>query len=85
MAQKIIDMAGIAELLGVAEVTPQQWRQRSRRGELHPPLPEPDVPNITDKPLWYESTIIAWAERTDRWPAGAAARPLARGPRRKAA
>lgn len=85
MALKIIDMAGIADLLGVAPVTPQQWRQRSRKGEMVPPLPEPDVPEITDKPLWYEHTIVAWADQTGRWPKGKAGRPLARGKRRAAA
>lgn len=81
---KIIDIGGISELLGVSPYTPHQWRQRSRKGEMIPPLPEPDVPNIVDKPLWYEHTIIQWAEQTDRWPPGKAGRPLARG-RRKAA
>lgn len=81
MARKITDLKGIAVLLGVAEVTPPQWRQRSQRGELEPPLPEPDYPYITDKPLWWEDTIVDWAQRSGRWPPGTAARPLARGPR----
>jgi hypothetical protein len=84
MARKLIDLAGIAELLQVSPVTPPQWRQRSRRGELDPPLPEPDEPTITDKPLWYEDTIIDWAMRTDRWPPGRAARLNARGSRQAA-
>lgn len=78
MARKLIDLAGIAELLQVSEVTPPQWRQRSTRGELEPPLPAPDIVEISDKPLWYEATIIDWARRTNRWPPGRAARPLAR-------
>jgi hypothetical protein len=79
MARKLIDLAGIAELLGVSPVTPPQWRQRSRKGELDVPLPEPDVQEISDKPLWYEDTIVDWAQRTNRWPPGRVARPTARG------
>ena len=71
---KVIDLQGIADLLGVSRVTPQQWRQRSARGEMWPPLPETDFPEVPDKPLWYESTIINWAKRSDRWPPGKAAR-----------
>lgn len=74
MPEKMIDLLGISQLLGVAEVTPQQWRQRSQKGELWPPLPDPDYPEIPDKPLWKESTIIDWAKRSDRWPPGTAAR-----------
>jgi hypothetical protein len=82
MAKKVIDMIGVARLLGVAEVTPPQWRQRSQKGELWPPLPDTDFPEITDKPLWFEDTIIDWAQRSDRWPPGKAARTGTRGPRR---
>src|ERR1041384_8282364 len=78
--ETVIDMIGIAQLLGVSDVTRQQWRQRSQKGELWPPLPDPDFPNVTDKPLWYERTVVDWAQRSDRWPAGKAAR--ARGSRR---
>jgi hypothetical protein len=78
---RLIDLAGIAQLLGVAEVTPQQWRQRKQ-------LPEPDNADFPDKPLWKASTIIAWARGTHRWPPGTAARPQMqgrkRGPRRAA-
>lgn len=81
MARRTIDLKGIADLLGVSEVTPPQWRQRSANGKLDPPLPEPDYPEITDKPLWFEDTIIRWAQSSNRWPPGTAARPLARGPR----
>jgi len=63
---KLIDLAGIAELLGVASVTPSQWRQRGV-------LPEPDL-SFPDKPLWKRQTIIDWAKETDRWPPGRAAR-----------
>lgn len=65
---KLVDLAGIAVLLGVAAVTPQQWRQRGQ-------LPDPDVGSFPDKPLWERATIIAWAKDTGRWPPGTAARP----------
>ncbi len=64
---RLIDLAGIATLLGVSSVTPQQWRQREQ-------LPPPDEPDFPDKPLWRTSTIIAWARQTNRWPPGRAAR-----------
>lgn len=72
---RLIDLAGIADLLKVAPVTPQQWRQRNQ-------LPEPDVSDFPDKPLWKSSTIIAWARSTERWPPGKAARPEMQGRRR---
>lgn len=70
-SDRLVDLAGIAALLGVAPTTPQQWRQR----EL---LPDPDEPGFPDKPLWRTSTIITWAKETHRWPPGTAARPAAR-------
>lgn len=72
---KLLDLPGIARLLGVAEVTPQQWRQRGQ-------LPDPDEPDFPDKPLWKTSTIISWARKSGRWPPGTAARPLMQGRRR---
>lgn len=72
---KLLDLPGIAKLLGVAEVTPQQWRQRKQ-------LPDPDNSDFPDKPLWKTSTVIAWARKTERWPPGAAARPAMQGRRR---
>ena len=69
--RKLIDLAGIARLLGVAPTTPQQWRMRNQ-------LPDPDEPDFPDKPLWYTETIIKWAKATDRWPPGRVARPRAR-------
>lgn len=74
---KLIDLAGIAHLLGVARVTPQQWRQREQ-------LPDPDNADFPDKPLWKTSTIIGWARDTNRWPPGKAARPAMQGRRRAA-
>lgn len=72
---RLIDLAGIAKLLDVADVTPQQWRQRKQ-------LPEPDNTDFPDKPLWKASSIIAWARQTHRWPPGTAARPQMQGRKR---
>lgn len=69
---KLIDLRGIATLVGVSPYTPQQWRERGQ-------LPDPDVPDFPDKPLWRETTIIDWAKDTKRWPPGS----VARGPRRR--
>ena len=46
---------------------------------MDPPLPEPDHP-FPNKPLWYRSTIEAWARACDppRWPPGVVARPDSR-------
>lgn len=65
---ELIDLGGIAELLGLSPTTPQQWRQRGQ-------LPPPDEPKFADKPLWRRSTIEKWAQDTGRWPPGAVARP----------
>lgn len=68
---RLVDLAGIADLLGVSPVTPQQWRQRDV-------LPDADVGDFPDKPLWKAGTIVDWAKATERWPPGKAARPAAR-------
>lgn len=51
--QGIVDLKGIARHMKVNRLTPQQWRQRGL-------LPAVDFPEI-DYPLWYVSTIKAWA------------------------
>lgn len=68
---KLIDLRGIARLLGVSPYTPQQWRERDQL-----PAPDEDFPG---KPLWRAGTIVKWAQDTERWPPGKAAR----GPRRR--
>lgn len=69
---RLVDLRGIATLLGVSKYTPQQWRERGQ-------LPDPDMPDFPDKPLWRTSTVVDWAKDTRRWPPGKAAR----GPRRR--
>jgi hypothetical protein len=66
----IIDLKGIARLLGVSMHTPNQWRQRDL-------LPEVDFPQLM-RPVWRRTTIIAWARSTGRWPPGTSGRPEAR-------
>lgn len=68
---KLIDLRGIARLLGVSPYTPQQWREREQL-----PAPDEDFPG---KPLWRAGTIVKWAQDTERWPPGKAAR----GPRKR--
>lgn len=55
----IVDLRGIAILLGKSKHTPNQWRQRGI-------LPPPDF-NLL-RPVWKKSTIIRWAKDTGRWP-----------------
>lgn len=56
----VVDLAGIARHMQVERYTPQQWRQRP--GLNFPPVDFPDI----REPLWYASTIKAWAEKTRR-------------------
>ncbi len=69
----VLDLAGIAEFLGVASTTPQQWRQRGQLPEADPALSFPD------KPVWRRRHIRMWAMfppegQPVRWPPGSAAR-----------
>lgn len=63
---KVIDLEGIARLLRVSIHTPNQWRQRSAKGELPTPLPDP-IPFLSS-PLWWTKEIVKWAVETGRWP-----------------
>lgn len=67
--REVLDLAGIAEFLGVAPTTPQQWRQRGQLVEPDPTISKPD------KPLWRRDAIETWARSTERWPPGRVARP----------
>ena len=73
----LLDLRGIADYLGVSPNTPNQWRQRSKKGQMHPPLPEPDFPELA-QPLWLKTTITDWAQRAGK-PIGSAGRPHMRG------
>lgn len=81
----LIDLPQIADLAGLARVTPVQMRQRTRTGQAKHPFPEP-APDMgtryKDKPLWHAvSQIVPFLKETGHWPPGAGARPLTRGPR----
>lgn len=77
----LIDMVMIANLNGVVETTPQQWRQRTQRGEMRVPFPAVDDDRYEDKPQWFLSSIVKWMKRSRRWPPGSVGRPETRGPR----
>ena len=80
----LVDTQEIAKLAGVQPGTVVQWIQRTRRGELAKPFPPRDKESErwSDKPLWRAtSVIVPWLDDTQRWPPGAAARPMTRGPR----
>lgn len=52
-AVDLLDIAGVAELLGVAPATVRGYRSRGL-------LPEPDGPYIGGSPAWRRSTIERW-------------------------
>lgn len=54
----LVDLAEIAERLGVPKDTVNKWRFRNL-------LPEPDY-NLAVGPVWEWETIRDWAERTNR-------------------
>ncbi len=59
VADTIIDLHGIAALLDTPEATVRKWRTRGL-------LPEPDYA-LRVGPIWWRSTIVAWAKETGRW------------------
>lgn len=80
--RNIIDLSGMAQLLGVTKNTVNQWRQRSRKGEMNPPLPD-QIPDL-EHPAWDEQPVLDWAIATGRWPPGSTARPMTRKVPKKA-
>ena len=55
----LIDMAAIADMLRVEKATVRMWRTRGL-------LPEPDY-GLAMGPVWWSTTIEAWAKKTGRW------------------
>ena len=55
----------IAERLGVKAQTVAQWRDRSRRGVLNLPFPEPAL-TVAERNIWEWPTVVAWAKATGR-------------------
>jgi hypothetical protein len=69
--KKTLDLVGLREIATLLEVnprTPTIWRSRSAKGEMHPPMPEPDGFISNNRPVWEKRTILKWAKATDRLP-----------------
>ena len=65
---ELVGLREIATMLRVQPRTPTMWRNRSIKGELDPPMPEPDGFISGTIPVWEKRRIIAWAKKTGRWP-----------------
>ena len=70
---RYIGLREIAQMLEVEDRTPTVWRDRSRKGNMTPPMPEPEFKISGDRPVWSKSKIIRWATKTGRTPAQRAA------------
>jgi len=55
----LVDMAAVAALLEVEKATVRMWRTRRV-------LPDPDYV-LAMGPVWWSSTIEAWAKQSGRW------------------
>jgi uncharacterized protein YjcR len=56
----VVDVAEIAQRLGVKQSTVHVWRYRNL-------LPEPDW-TISGQPAWQWATVKRWAKKTGRLP-----------------
>lgn len=87
----LISIPQIAQMAGVQRTTVTMWLQRSRpdftgTGKLRVPFPRKADGRYVDRPQWHAiSQVLEWLWETRRWPQGAAARPMTRGPRSQAA
>jgi hypothetical protein len=61
MRDDLLDIRGIAKLLGVKHRTVQLWSGRTRAI-----LPAPAA-RISGNPVWRRGDIIRWATETGRW------------------
>jgi len=59
----VVGLQEISTLLEVNKRTPHAWQYRKL-------LPPPDYPSVNGLRAWKRSTIIEWAARTGRLPAG---------------
>lgn len=66
LAQYVVGPAEIAELLGVHPNTVNTWKARGIE------LPAP-IRHLRGIDLWDEREVLAWAERTGRYPPRSAA------------
>lgn len=78
----LVGLRDIATLLDVAPRTPTIWRNRTHRGEMNPPFPEPDGYISGDegnggRPVWQRKTVLKWAKATGRLPSQKASTPAA--------
>ncbi|MCZ7478839.1 hypothetical protein [Micromonospora sp. WMMC273] len=72
--ETLVDMPGIAKMLGVEYQTVKSWRKDYRNNIAtaneetpHPKLlPKEDGPDIPGKPTWKAGTIRRWAMQTGR-------------------
>lgn len=71
MANATLQLVGLREIATMLEVqprTPTIWRNRSMKGELDPPLPEPAGYISGNRPVWDKKTILTWAKASHRLP-----------------
>ena len=65
MSIEPVGITEIAERLGVARSTVDQWRYRSLRGELPEPMPD-ERWTVSGSPAWNWADVERWAKRTGR-------------------
>jgi hypothetical protein len=73
----------IAVMFGVAPTTPTRWLYRSRKGRMHPPMPEPDG-EVSGTPWWWDTTMEQWGTDSNRrlvcWPVAGQMVPIPAAP-----
>lgn len=60
-AAQLVDPGRVAARMGVLRATVHRWVERSHRGELHPPTPEPLLHVGQGVPVWWWPDWVAWA------------------------
>jgi hypothetical protein len=60
-----LGLAEMATMFGVDVGTTTKWQYRSRRGRMHPPLPEPDG-YVSGSPFWWDVTLRRWGAASGR-------------------
>lgn len=58
MSDRVLGLIDIADVLGARVQTVHQWNARKL-------LPPPDM-HVSHRPAWWQSTIMRWAESTNR-------------------